>query len=163
MKNSLKALQGTPKKRKRRRKRKYKTGIHRSLKASKPIKYRSGWEKSVCIYLDCDPNVISYEYEAIAIPYISNKQTGKVRRYYPDFLVHYSDGKKIMVEVKRTDKLLDPKVMKKTEAGKLWCQQHGVVFELWTNLLIEKIKKNNEARLMTSGSTLAQRLLVSSS
>lgn len=143
-KNSVKAQQSPPKKRKRRRKGRYKTGVYKSPKASKPIEYRSGWELEVCKYLDADINVASYEYESIAIPYIANVRTGKVRRYFPDFLVMYADGKKVMVEVKRNDKLSNPKVMKKTEAGKLWCLQNGAIYELWTNQLIEKIRKHNE-------------------
>ena len=143
-KNSVKAKQSPLKKRKRRRKGRYKTGVHKSLKASKPIEYRSGWEQAVCIYLDYEPSVISYEYESIAIPYISNLRTGKVRRYFPDFFIHYSDGKKVMVEVKPNNKLTNRLVMKKTEAGKQWCQQNQIIYELWTNQLIEKIKKINE-------------------
>lgn len=153
-KNSVKAPQSPSKKRKRRRKGRYKTGIHKSPKATKPIEYRSGWELEVCKYLDSEPSVVSYEYESIAIPYISNVRTGKVRNYFPDFLVNYADGKKIMVEVKRNDKLTNLKVMKKTEAGRQWCQQNGATYELWTNQLIEKIRKLN---LLTSKTTLPKK------
>jgi hypothetical protein len=143
-KNSVKAQQSPPKKRKRRKKGRYRTGTHKSPKASKPIDYRSGWELEVCKYLDHEPSVVSYEYETIIIPYISNIRTGKVRRYFPDFLVTYQDGKRVMVEVKRNDKLTNPLVMKKTEAGRQWCQQNGAIYELWCDTLIGKIKKINE-------------------
>lgn len=124
----------------------YKTGIHHSTKCPTIIKYRSGWELSVCQFLDASEKVLKYEYESIQIPYISNAKTGKVRIYYPDFLIYFSSGRKVIVEVKRVDKLSNPKVMKKTAAGKNFAKKNGMEYELWTNEIITKIRLINEQR-----------------
>ena len=47
--------------------------------------YRSSWELRVQKYLDDHPSVIWWSSEEIIIPY-RDPVTGKVRRYYPDFL-----------------------------------------------------------------------------
>jgi len=135
----------------RRKKRHYKTGVHNSPKCSSPIKYRSGWELAICIYIDEDPNVIEYSYEPFKIPYISNKKCAKIRNYIPDFLITYKDGHKILAEVKRQDKLNDLIVKKKIEAGKQWAaQQKNITYQLWTDnmilplLKLQKLKKKKK-------------------
>jgi hypothetical protein len=111
------------------------------------VEYRSGWELEVAKYLDLDPKVKEYEYESITIEYLSNTRTGKIRTYYPDFLITYKDGTKKLVEVKRRDKLNDPKVIKKAKAAEAWCakQEPKVIYEFWTNMMIEAFRKINEA------------------
>jgi hypothetical protein len=134
---------------KRRKKGHYKTGIHNSPKCKKPIEYRSGWEFEVAKYLDLDENVIEYDYECVAIPYLmpSKKSMPKVHSYYPDFLVTYKDGTRKLVEVKRKDKLNNSKVVKKAEAAIAWCrkQKPTVIYEFWTDTMIEAFTKINEA------------------
>lgn len=128
---------------KRKRRKKYHTGFHTSPKGG-TFKYRSQWEKDVAIYFDRDPLVISYGYEVLVIPYTSNLKTGKIRKYYPDFLVTYSDGTKKLIEVKRQDKISDPKVMKKSNAARVWCSKNNVIFEIWSNTAIMAIKLLNQ-------------------
>ena len=136
-----------PKKRRRRRKGHYKTGIHISPKCKTPIAYRSGWELEVAKFLDNSDFVVEYGYECVVIQYISNTQTGKIRSYYPDFLITYKDGSKKLVEVKRKDKLNDPKVIKKAKAAESWCanQNPKIKYEFWSNLIVETFIKINEA------------------
>jgi hypothetical protein len=132
-------------KKRRRKKRRYKTGTYKSPKCKTPIEYRSGWELEVCKYLDLDPSVLEYGYECMTIEYVSNVRTGKVRSYYPDFLITYKDGTRKLVEVKRKDKLNDPKVVKKAKAAEIWAKANGVRYEFWTNTIIEAFRKINEA------------------
>lgn len=129
-----------PKKKKRRH---YHTGFHHSPKGG-TFKYRSQWECDVATFFDHDPLVKTYDYEKLIIPYISNIKTGKVRRYYPDFLVTYTDGSRKLIEVKRQDKISDPKVMKKSNAARVWCSNNNVEFEIWSNTAIKAIKLLNE-------------------
>jgi hypothetical protein len=130
-------------KKKRRKRKKYRTGVYKSIKCATPIHYRSGWELTVCKYLDISKDVLSYEYESFGIKYISNSKTGKLRVYYPDFLVTYQNGNKILVEVKRKDKLSDVLVLKKAKAAEEWCakQNPPIRYEFWTNNMIEAFKK----------------------
>jgi hypothetical protein len=138
-----------PVKRRRKRKRHYITGIHHSPKCPTPIKYRSGWEHTVALYLDQDPNVLSYEYESINIRYAV---AGKYRTYTPDFLILYKDGKKVIVEVKRSDKLTDRKVIAKATATRKWLKENKLddySYEFWTNAVIEGFTKLLEAKTKT--------------
>ena len=131
----------TPTIKKRRRRRKhYITGTYNSTKCtSGPVNYRSSWELSVAQYLDHDATVVSYQYEALQIPYLFR---GKTHTYYPDFIVQYSNAKNKVIEVKRKDKLLDLKVIAKQKAVKLWCESNGYEYVFWTNLMIEAIRKS---------------------
>lgn len=132
-----------PKPRKRKRKGRYHTGIHVSPKCPTPISYRSGWEKTICNYLDNDPTVLRYTYEAIEIHYTSNLKSKKIRKYLPDFMVWYVNGKVKMVEVKRENLLTNLRVQKKAEAAKLWCAQQTpkVLYEFWTDKFILPLQR----------------------
>jgi len=118
---------------KKRRKRKghYHTGVHVSTKTGQECKYRSGWELLYMQYLDVDPNVISYEYEKMFIPYLSNKKTGKLRKYYPDFYVVRKDGN-FLIEIKPSKRVSQAKVKKKLDAALIWCSEHSVTLEIIT-------------------------------
>jgi hypothetical protein len=148
------------KKRRRRKKKHYKTGTHKSPKCKTPIEYRSGWELEVAKYLDLDPQVQEYGYECLAIEYVSNTRTQKVRSYYPDFLITYKDGSRKLAEVKRKDKLNDPLVIKKAKAAEEWCakQNPKIVYEFWTNTMIEAFRKINEAAEMTQKPVISETL-----
>lgn len=148
--NIKKKATNKPLKRRRKRKKHYITGIHHSPKCPTPIKYRSGWEHTVVLYLDQDPNVVSYEYESLKIRYAV---AGRYRDYYPDFLIFYKDGKKVIVEVKRADKLTDRKVIAKAIATKKWLKENKMDdydYQFWTDQLIKNMqmlfdsKKKNE-------------------
>ena len=80
---------------------------------------------SLAKYLDLDPDVVSWGYEAVAIPYVSNTRTKKVRRYLPDFLVVRADRRQL-VEVKPSRKLKHRVVQKKLAAAALWCSENAV-------------------------------------
>jgi len=129
------------KKRKRRKKKGYITGVHKSPKCKEPINYRSSWELIVARYLDSDPLVEKYEYESLKIPYISNKKTKKTRNYIPDFLVFYTDGRKVLIEVKRTSALTQKIVIKKAEAAKEWATKNDCQYCFWTDRIIRVLKK----------------------
>lgn len=130
------------------KKTKYHTGIYKSKKAG-PIKYRSGWELVVAIFLDNNPDVLEFAYESLIIPYISNQKTGKIRKYYPDFLVWYIDGTKKLIEVKAGNKINNQKVMKKSNAAREWCGKNNAIFEIWSNSTISTLKKINESNQET--------------
>lgn len=129
----------------RKRKRHYITGTHHSPKCPTPINYRSSWELTVAQYLDQCPDVVAYQYESFVIRYAV---AGRYRNYYPDFLVLYKSGKKVIVEVKREDKLTDRKVVAKAIATRKWLKENKLVdyvYEFWTDSAIEGFRKLLEA------------------
>ena len=134
-------------KKRRKRKSHYITGTHHSPKCSTPINYRSSWELTVAQYLDQNPDVLSYEYESIIIRYAI---AGRYRRYTPDFLVLYKTGKKVIVEVKRADKLTDRKVIAKATATRKWLKENKLEdyeYQFWTDAVIEGYRKLLEAKI----------------
>jgi len=124
---------------KKRKKRRYHTGVYTSLKSGKTWKYRSGWELAVMKRLDVDVRVVSWTYEQIVIEYVSNNRTKKRRRYYPDFFVEYSDGSREIIEVKQSRKLTNPTVVKKAEAAKSWCESRGMTYVIITEVCLKSM------------------------
>ena len=122
-----------PHKRKSKRKGHYHRGTHSSPIAGE-CKYRSGWEQKYMVHLDENPDVVSWSYEKLIIEYISNQKTKKVRKYYPDFQVEYTDGAKVVIEIKPSRKLNQPTVIKKVRAAKEWCTTRGVIYKVLTEI-----------------------------
>ena len=86
------------------------------------------------IHLDNDEAVRSYLYEGVCIEYVSNKSSGRTRKYYPDFLVEYVDGRKHLVEIKPKRRTNQVNVQKKLAAAETWSQEHGVTLEVVTEI-----------------------------
>lgn len=80
------------------------------------IIYRSLWELRAMKYFDENPNVLEWQSEEIAIPYVSPVDN-RVHRYFPDFIVkvRQPDGKTktLMLEVKPAVQTKEPKKKKR--------------------------------------------------
>jgi hypothetical protein len=133
---------------KKKRRRHYKSGTLKISKCEKVIEYRSGWEKEVAELLDADPLVLKIEYESIVIPYVTNKRTRKVRKYFPDFLVTFTDGSRLVLEVKRDDKLNSKLVTTKKEAAVsyLRSQTPPIEYKIWIRKDIDSYKRLLESK-----------------
>jgi len=130
---------------KRKRKKHYKTGLHSSNKCeNSPMKYRSGWELVVAEYFDASSDVKSYSYETLKIPYVSNRKSSRVRYYIPDFVVTYTSGRKVIVEVKRKSALNQLTVMKKAEFASYYATSNNMEYEFWTEDTIKKLKQDEK-------------------
>lgn len=68
-------------------------------------------------WLDDNVDVISYEYEKLTLPYVSNVKTRKIRNYIPDILVRYVDRNEL-IEIKPKRKLTNRIVQKKSLSSK---------------------------------------------
>jgi hypothetical protein len=80
------------------------------------IVYRSSWECKVMVWLDTNPDILSWGSEELIIPYKSPVD-GRWHRYFPDFLVKVrtKEGKlKTMVlEVKPKRQTMEPEKKKR--------------------------------------------------
>lgn len=85
-------------------------------------------------HLDSDPTVVTYQYEKFSIPYVSNVKSGKLRKYFPDFLVEHTDGSRSLVEIKPKKRVEQARVQKKLRAARVWCQEHSVTLEVITEI-----------------------------
>ena len=59
-----------------------KFGRYVSNKAGKQMPYRSSWELSTMEWLDQNTNVLTYDYECLRIPYFTQDEIQKYKRYY---------------------------------------------------------------------------------
>lgn len=83
----------------------------------KNIVWRSQWELSYMMKLDQDPNVLEWSSEEISV-YYTDKATGRLGRYYPDFYVKKKEGNQIkeyLIEIKPLAQVKEPKRGKKSE------------------------------------------------
>ena len=90
-------------------------------------------------FLDAEPRVAAWDYEAVEVPYVSNLKTGKLRTYYPDFLVTYVDGLRELVEVKPSKRLAQARVQKKLKAAEGWCSAHGATLVVMTEVRLKEL------------------------
>jgi hypothetical protein len=52
-----------------------------------------------------------------------------MRRYVPDFLIEYDDGRKALVEVKDPSRWIDSdEVKRKRKAAEIWCRRREIEY-----------------------------------
>ncbi len=94
-------------------------------------KYQSDLERRMMMRLDADPYVKKWmKRHGISIPWIDGQK--HQRRYMPDFIVEYEDGKKIIIEVKDPSRVDSDDVKRKRKAAEIWCKQRGMEYEMAT-------------------------------
>lgn len=66
----------------------------------------------------------------ITIPWIDGQK--HQRRYVPDFLVEYVDGKRVILEVKDPSRVDSNDVQRKRKAAEIWCKQRNMDYVIAT-------------------------------
>jgi hypothetical protein len=125
--------------RKKKRKGRYHRGIYISKKTGQECKFRSGWEEKYMVFLDSSPDVLTWSYESLSIDYVSNKKTGKLRRYIPDFQVTYQDGRLEVIEIKPQRRLTKLAVRKKLDAAQIWCSNNSIELKIITEIELKNL------------------------
>ncbi len=135
---------------------KYKQGIYNpqhpeKYKGSTPVVWRSGLERRLMVWLDANPNIITWGSESVVVPYISPKD-GKTHRYFIDFVFSLrknNEIKKYIVEVKPSKQCKPPRRRKnqksflyenmqyavnqqKWKSATQWAEAHGYKFLIFT-------------------------------
>ena len=94
-------------------------------------KYQSDLERRMMDRLEHDPHVTKWmKRHGITIPWIDAQK--HQRRYVPDFLVEYEDGRKAVIEVKDPSRMDSGDVQRKRKAAEMWCQQRRMEYVLAT-------------------------------
>jgi len=62
----------------------------------------------------------------ITIPWVDVQK--HMRRYCPDFIVEYTDGHKVILEVKDPSRLEPDEVKRKRKAAEMWCKRRGMEY-----------------------------------
>lgn len=93
--------------------------------------FHSHLERRMMVRLDNDPHVAKWmKRHGITIPWIDSQK--HQRRYVPDFLVEYSDGCKVLIEVKDPSRIDSNDVQRKRKAAEMWCKQRNMEYILAT-------------------------------
>lgn len=92
---------------------------------------QSDLERRMMDRLEGDPHVVKWmKRHGITIPWIDGQK--HQRRYVPDFLVEYEDGRKVIVEVKDPSRLDSDDVRRKRKAAEIWCKQRNMEYVIAT-------------------------------
>jgi len=87
------------------------------------VRYMSGYELRLIELLEADPQVAYFRSQPLSIKY--HHFDGSLHRYIPDFLVTYTDGSKLLIEVKPTC-FLDTEINKlKFSVGEAYAKSQG--------------------------------------
>lgn len=93
--------------------------------------YQSDLERRMMVKLEADPVVRKWmKRHGISIPWIDSQK--HQRRYVPDFLVEYTDGRKAVVEVKDPSRIDSDDVQRKRRAAEMWCKQRHMEYVIAT-------------------------------
>lgn len=116
---------------------------------SKPIIYRSSYEKKFIVWLEGSKRVAHWSSECIRIPYLY--VDGKMHSYYPDYYVEFEDGSRMLVEIKPLNQTKPP-VNENAWASREWvrnsckwkaaqefCCNKGIQFKILTENTINKL------------------------
>jgi hypothetical protein len=113
------------------------------------IVYRSHLERKFMLYCDRNEDIVNWASEELSISYF-NPIDKKWHKYYPDFILKTSKGKKYMIEVKPYRQLSKPKAPKKKtksymresfeyiknvakwNAAKNYCNDNNIEFKFMT-------------------------------
>jgi len=77
--------------------------------------------------LDNDPTVVRWmKRHGISIPWVDVQK--HMRRYVPDFVVEYIDGRKALLEVKDPSRLDSDEIKRKRKAAEMWCKRRGMEY-----------------------------------
>ena len=133
------------------------------------IIYRSSWELRLMRKFDDHPDIVQWQSEEIAIPYL-NPIKGKTSRYFPDFVIKKRVGENkyqmIMIEVKPKNQTSAPDPSRKynTPTGRVsrrflneaatyaineakwkaaqrYCNERGWIFQIFTEDQIKPLGK----------------------
>ena len=89
--------------------------IHPEKIENKPnvLIYKSNLEYRLMMYLDHNPNILSWSYEKFAIKYRDDSSNGKVRNYWIDFVAtvkqNETKNQRVWIEVKSAREVNEPK------------------------------------------------------
>jgi len=113
------------------------------------IVYRSLLERRFMLYCDRNEDIVAWASEEVPIKYYSPLDK-RVHRYFPDFIVKTSTGKKYIIEIKPYKQCFQPKPPKKKtkafmresfeyiknqakwKAAKAYCEDKGFEFKIMT-------------------------------
>lgn len=119
------------------------TGVVNIGQINKSIQFESSLERDFIYLLEFNPNVKFYLEQPLEIIY--KDSNGKKRKYTPDFIIEYFDGKVELIEIKYESTLLSKKeeLEVKFTAARKFCMENKFDFKTITDKII-RIEKEFE-------------------
>jgi len=94
-------------------------------------RFQSDMERRMMVKLEADPHVKKWmKRHGISIRWIDRQK--HQRRYLPDFIVEYEDGRKAVIEVKDPSRVDSDDAQRKRKAAEMWCRQRGMEYVVAT-------------------------------
>ena len=94
-------------------------------------RYQSDLERRMMERLELDSTVKRWiKRHGISIPWIDGQK--HQRKYSPDFLVEYEDGRRVIIEVKDPSRMDSPDILRKRKSAEIWCKQRGMEYVMMT-------------------------------
>jgi hypothetical protein len=116
----------------------FKEGFYESKKNGEKIHYRSGLECEYYKVLEAMNEVSSYKAEAFEIEYFFE---GGMKRYFPDILVIYKDGRREVWEIKPANQQKLPKNQAKWLAAQKFCENRNMPFIVYTEKGLKDLQR----------------------
>jgi len=120
-----------------------------NVRIGQTVQTRSLWERQLAKWCDTSNAVKEWGLETVIIPYICGTDNKK-HKYIMDFYIEFTNGKKILVEVKPAHKTKEPlkrsritwrwqkelldyvKNMSKWKYADAYAKSRGMLFEIWS-------------------------------
>ena len=98
------------------------TGSFHSQKLGRAVQYESGLELAFLNQLELGDRIVGYQEQPISIDYVVS---GRPRKYVPDVVAVFDDGRALVVEIKPRLQMALMTNIRKWVALARWCGQHG--------------------------------------
>lgn len=102
-------------------------GLYRSKKNNRSFRYDSSWELIRMKFLEHSKDVKSYKKCPIRLVY---KINGKEHYFFPDLLIKYHDGTKVLEEIKPRPLIKLPINKAKFKVARIYCKSANLVFRV---------------------------------
>lgn len=113
------------------------------------IVFRSSWELMAFKWIDSCKQIVAWSSETTIVPYIG--VDGKPHRYFVDLWVMLENGKRFIIEIKPSSKLVKPRktakkkdstylsqlkeyhtIQIKKAAAEAYAKEYGMEYKIWT-------------------------------
>ncbi|AQX01453.1 TnsA endonuclease N-terminal domain-containing protein [Elizabethkingia anophelis] len=117
------------------------SGVININSVKQPIQFESSLERDFIFLLEFNRDIKQYLEQPLEIVY--NDESGKQRKYIPDFIITYYDRPTEIIEIKyeSTLKAMKEELQMKFLAAKKYCEKQGFIFKVITDKYIREEKR----------------------
>ena len=113
----------------------YITGVYDGVKSQGSVAFRSSWELAAMMWWERQENIDSYRYECMTLTLSDGRRT------IPDFVVYYTNGDRILYEIKPSALQIVSPTKEKLDMTRQLANELGLRYELLGDAEIHKMIK----------------------